>query len=172
MLKNIKFQKLLLEKSPRFRTFQDGFDEDDDYDYDYKDDDYLRKFDYDPELQDINDDDRITQEDEENNLESMIRVFLSARSIKSYVEYKNGEVIIYVFLNKKEKISNLTRIFDVILNHLSKDIFGIVDEDSLSDIETELYETKEGDHIFSFRFDLESEKYSSTEPKDYDDLPF
>jgi hypothetical protein len=191
MLKNIRFYKLLLEKN---RTFQDGYDDDYDdddlfpelrkdaqkypiasTDYNYDDDDYSTKYDDDDydyrTYQDDNDD--VTEEDEHQSLESMIRTFLSARQIKSYVEYKNGEVIIYIFLNKKEKISNLTKIFDVVLNHLSKDIFGIEDEESLSDIDTELYETKEGDHIFSFRFDLDSDdEGGKTRKQDYDDLPF
>jgi len=152
MITNIKFNKFILEKN---RTFQDGYDEDD---YDYDDDIYSSKY----------SDEDITDEEEDQNLEYLIRSFLSARNIKSYVDYKNDQVIIYIFLNKKEKISNLTKIFDIVTNHLAKDIFGITDEKHLSDIETELYESKEGEHIFSFTFFLDADSLDGDE----EDLPF
>jgi hypothetical protein len=152
IVSNVQINKIIHERN---RTYQDGYDEDDDdpdsdYRYDEDDDDYEYS-------------EEITQEDEEQNIESLIRVFLSARNIKSYVESNRGEVVVYIFLNKVEKISNLTKIFEIVLNYLSKDIF------QGHECETELYETKDGEHIFSFTFFLDSDGY---EMDDYEDLPF
>ena len=128
MVKNIKLMNILLETN---RTYQDGYD--DDF-YDSDSDNYDRYY------------DDISEEDEENNLEYLIRTFLSARGLKSYVETSGKDVVIYVYLQKKEKIRNLTKIFDVMINHMQVEMFEGYD------LETELYETKEGDNVLSFSF--------------------
>jgi hypothetical protein len=140
MIKNVKLMNILLETN---RTFQDGY-EDDDF---YSDSDY-------------NYSDEVSYEDEESNLEYLIRTFLTARGIKSYVESDGKDVSIYIYLQKKEKIRNLTKIFDVVVNHMKVEMFEGYD------LETELYESKEGDSIFSFTF------YADGSPDIDDDSPF
>lgn len=141
MIKNVKLMNILLETN---RTFQDGYEDDDFYD---------DKYDYDYS-------DEVSSEDEENNLQYLIRTFLSARGIKSYVETDGKDVSIYVYLQKKEKIRNLTKLFDVVINHMKVEMFEGYD------LETELYESKEGDSIFSFNF------YSEGFPETDFDAPF
>jgi len=147
MIKNVKLQNIILETN---RTFQDGYE--DDYE-----DDYFDQY----GKEDFIDDDEISEEEEEDNLGYLIRTFLSARGIRSYVETDGKDVIIYVYLNKKEKIKNLTKIFDVVVNNMKVQMF----EDY--DLETELYETKEGEHIFSFTFyadgSIDKDDYSDQE---------
>ena len=142
MIKNVKLMNILLENK---RTFQDGYDDDDFYNnpdsYEYSDDE-------------------ISYEDEESNLEYLIRTFLTARGIKSFVESDGKDVTIYIYLQKREKIRNLTKIFDVVVNHMKVEMFEGYD------LETELYETKEGDSIFSFTF------YAEGLPDTDDDYPF
>lgn len=148
MIKNVKLQNIILETN---RTFQDGYEDDyeDDYFDQYGKEDFI--------------DDEISEEEEEDNLGYLIRTFLSARGIRAYVETDGKDVIIYVYLNKKEKIKNLTKIFDVVVNNMKVQMF----EDY--DLETELYETKEGEHIFSFTFyadgsiDKDEDDYSDQE---------
>jgi hypothetical protein len=127
MIKNVKLMNILLENN---RTFQDGYEDDDFYD---------DKYDYDYS-------DEVSDDDEENNLQYLIRTFLNARGIKSYVETDGKDVSIYVYLQKKEKIKNLTKLFDVVINHMKVEMFEGYD------LESELYESKEGDSIFSFTF--------------------
>ena len=141
MIKNVKLMNILLETN---RTFQDGYDDDfyddvDKYSYDYED---------------------LSDDDEESNLEYLIRTFLTARGIKSYVESDGKDVSIYIYLQKKEKIRNLTKIFDVVVNHMKVEMFEGYD------LETELYESKEGDSIFSFTF------YADGSTDIDDDSPF
>jgi hypothetical protein len=147
MIKNVKLQNIILETN---RTFQDGYE--DDYE-----DDYFDQYGKEDSI-----DDEISEEEEEDNLGYLIRTFLNARGITSYVETDGKDVIIYVYLNRKEKIKNLTKIFDVILNNMKTQMF----EDY--DLETELYETKEGEHIFSFTFYADG----SVDKDDYSDVPF
>jgi hypothetical protein len=132
---------ILLENN---RTFQDGYEDDDFYDDDYNN---------------YGEND-LSSEDEESNLEYLIRTFLTARGIKSYVETSGKDVVVYVYLQKKEKIRNLTKIFDVMINHMQVEMFEGYE------LETELYETKEGDNIFSFSFFADGIK------DDYEDVPF
>ena len=141
MIKNVKLMNILLEVN---RTYQDGYDDD------FYDDDYNQ----------YGQDDDISSEDEESNLEYLIRTFLTARGIKSYVETDGKDVVIYVYLQKKEKIRNLTKIFDVMVNHMQVEMFEGYE------LETELYESKEGDNIFSFSF------YSDGVKEDDYDVPF
>jgi hypothetical protein len=142
MIKNVKIMNILLEDNNR--TYQDGYDDD------FYDDDYNQFDGYDD----------VSSEDEESNLEYLIRTFLTARGIKSYVETSGKDVVIYVYLQKKEKIRNLTKIFDVMINHMQVEMFEGYD------LETELYESKEGDNIFSFSF------YSDGVKEDDYDAPF
>lgn len=145
MIKNVKIINILLENN---RTYQDGYDDDDFYDSE------------DSNLYDKYDD--ISQEDEDNNLEYLIRTFLSSRGIKSYVETDQRDVIVYVYLKKEEKIRNLTKIFDVMINHMQKETLEGYD------LETELYESKEGDNILSFSFYADG----FSKDDDFSDVPF
>lgn len=144
MIKNVKLMNILLETN---RTFQDGY-EDSDF---YEDND--NNYDY-------NDSDEVSSDDEEGNLEYLIRTFLSARGIKSYIESDGKDVNIYIYLQKKEKIRNLTKIFDVVVNHMKTEMFDGYD------LEVELYESKEGDSIFSFSF------FADGIDREEDDYPF
>ena len=129
MINNVKLQNIILETN---RTFQDGYE--DDYE-----DDYFDQY----GKEDI---DEVSDEEEEDNLGYLIRTFLSARGITSYVESDGKDVTIYIYLKKREKIKSLTKIFDVVVNNMKTQMF----EDYY--LETELYETKEGAPIFSFTF--------------------
>jgi hypothetical protein len=146
MINNVKLQNIILETN---RTFQDGYE--DDYE-----DDYFDQY----GKEDI--DDELSEEEEEDNLGYLIRTFLSARGITSYVESDGKEVTIYVYLKKREKIKSLTKIFDVVVNNMKTQMF----EDY--DLESELYETKEGTPILSFTFYADG----SVDKDDYSDVPF
>lgn len=75
------------------------------------------------------------------NLCSLIRKFLKNSNLESIVEYKDGDITIYVFLDKKEKIGSFTTILET-LNKLHKDILPEYESS------VELYENIDKDPIF------------------------
>lgn len=71
------------------------------------------------DLEDILDDNDIDLEIE--NLCSLIRKYLKNSSLDSMVEYRDGEIEIYVFLSKKENIKSMRETLES-LKKLQKDI--------------------------------------------------
>ncbi len=79
------------------------------------------------------------------------------------VDYNGYDISIYSFPEKREKISSILKIFDIVYK-LKKDILPQYES------EFELYESKKGDPVFSFQFSYDSDGVSSGE--DLDDGPF
>jgi hypothetical protein len=94
-----------------WKLFKEKYDEVDDSDWDIEDDDYEPS---EEDLEDILDDNDIDLEIE--NLCSLIRKYLKNSDLSSLVEYKDGDLTIYIFLEKKEKIGLLTSILEVLKN--------------------------------------------------------
>jgi hypothetical protein len=95
--------------------------ETDDSDWEMEDDDFI-PFDQEPTEEDLDgilDDNDIDLEIE--NLCSLIRKFLKNSNLDSMVEYKEGEIEIYVFLSKKESIKSMRETMES-LKRLQKDI--------------------------------------------------
>jgi len=84
--------------------------------------------------------------DEEDHLCYLIRTFLNGNGITSSVERSDLDILVYVFLQRKEKFRNIVKTFDVVINKMKKDILPQYE------LEVELYESKQGIPILSFSF--------------------
>ena len=89
-------------------------------------------------------DDEVPNEDMEHLL-YLLRVLFKNSGVDADIESKDLDVSIYVVLNKKEKMSSILKVFDVV-QKLKKDILPQYDS------EFELWETKTGDPMLTFIF--------------------
>lgn len=113
-----------------WKLFNEKYEEIDDSDWNIEDDNYEPSSD---DLENILDDNEIDLEVE--NLCSLFRKYLKNSNLESLVEYKDGEISIYVFLDKKEKIGSFTNTMEI-LKKLHKDILPQYESN------VELYENK------------------------------
>lgn len=74
-----------------------------------------------------------------------IRKLFKIRGVDVQVNHEEFDIMVYVFLSKREKISSLLKSFDVV-KKLQKDIIPDYD------CEAELYENKKGFPILAFSF--------------------
>lgn len=133
MIKNLKIEKLLIE---RIDEFDDEFyDEFGDYRYEPVSDNR-----YDDE-EDYNDGDA----EEEDYLCYLIRSMFSNYDIEALVERNDLDITINIFLNKKEKMNNILKVFDIIYK-MRKDILPQYDS------QVELFETRAGEPVLCFEF--------------------
>ena len=128
ILKNIKLENLPVKENTRY--FEDDFYEDSDDDFNKYSDDG-------------EDDDG---EDEEDHLCYLIRSMFNNYGVSAYVERDDLDIILYIYLQKKEKMQNILRCFDIVTNKLKRDILPQYES------ELELYESKEGIPILQFSF--------------------
>ncbi len=119
-------------------------------DYDFEDDDddlygrpsYKSKSihsGYDPDV-----DDDLPADDMEHLL-YLLRSFFKQSGIDAEIEHKKLDIMAYVVLNKREKMSTILKVFDV-AKKLKKDILAQYDS------EFELWETKSGYPMLTFNF--------------------
>jgi len=118
-----------------WKLFKEEYEEIDDSDWNIQDDDYEPS---EEDLAEVLDESEIDLEIE--NLCSLIRKYLKNSNLESLVEYKEGEITIYVFLDKKEKIGSFTMILEI-LKKLHKDILPEYESS------VELYENKSKEPI-------------------------
>jgi hypothetical protein len=143
MIKNLKIEKLIIERIDEFDDeFYDEFG-------DYR---------YEPISNDRYDEEDVDEDDEEDYLCYLIRSMFSNYDIEALVERKDLDITINVFLQRKEKMANILKIFDIIYK-MRKDILP----EYYSQIE--LFETRMGEPVLCFEFknELEGKK---------DGLPF
>lgn len=126
ILKNIKLENLPVKENTRY--FEDDFYED-------SDDDFNKYSDGEDDSQ-----------DEEDHLCYLIRSMFNNYGVSAYVERDDLDIILYIYLQKKEKMQNILRCFDIVTNKLKRDILPQYES------ELELYESKEGIPILQFSF--------------------
>jgi hypothetical protein len=147
-----EFMKLELEKDKgyiswrkyldNFNRFNESLDDWDEYQYkpikgDYQEEEFEQ------------DDEK--GEGEMGELAYWIRQMFKSKKIESVVESDNYDLISYIFLQKRERVSKILGIFEVI---------GKIKTDLLTyyGVEFELYENKEGYPIFKFSFCWDNDK--------------
>lgn len=146
-LKNIQLLKLLKE-APDNRTFQDGYDDSDEFEYE---EEFGKE--YDGSDEDDSDDDG-------DHLCYLIRSMFNNYGLSTSVERDDLDISVYVYLQRKEKMKNILKAFDVVYK-MRKDILPQYQS------EFEMYESKQGLPILSFDF-----YYSEKEEDDEDENPF
>lgn len=151
-----EFIKMELEKSrgygyyrkylDSFNKFNEAWDDLDDWnEYQYKP---TKKGYQEEEFEKEQEDDR--GEGEMGELAYWIRQMFKANKIESTIETENYDLIAYIFLSKREKMSNLLNIFEVI-DKIKKDLL------TTYSAEVELYENKEGYPVLKFTFSYDAE---------------
>ena len=151
-----EFIKMELEKSKgygyyrkyldSFNQFNEAWDDLDDWnEYQYKP---TKKGYQEEEFEKEQEDDR--GEGEMGELAYWIRQMFKANKIESTIETENYDLIAYIFLSKREKMSNLLNVFEVI-NKIKKDLL------TTYSAEVELYENKEGYPVLKFTFSYDAE---------------
>ena len=151
-----EFIKMELEKSrgygyyrkylDSFNKFNEGWDDLDDWnEYQYKP---TKKGYQEEEFEKEQEDDR--GEGEMGELAYWIRQMFKANKIESTVESENYDLIAYIFLSKREKMSNLLNVFEVI-DKIKKDLL------TTYSAEVELYENKQGYPVLKFTFSYDAE---------------
>lgn len=134
MIKNLKIEKYVINE--RIGEEEDFSDEFDDYKYEpldgYDDSDY-----------------EVTDEDEEDHLCYLIRSMFNNYGLNVSVERNDLDITINLFLERKERMKNILKAFDVVYK-MRKDILPQYDS------QMELFETKSGHPVLSFEFYYDS----------------
>jgi hypothetical protein len=91
------------------------------------------------------DDDLDTTSEDMENLLYLLRTLFKSSGVDIEIENKGLDIIIYSVLNKRQKMSSILKIFNVV-KKLKTDILPQYDS------EFELWETKTGDPMFTFNF--------------------
>jgi len=164
-----EIMKLELEKSKgygylrkyldNFNKFNEAWDDESSID-DWKEYQYKpTKGGYQEEEYEKDDDER--GEGEMGELAYWIRQMFKSNKIDSTIETDNYDLISYIFLQKRERISKILNVFEVI---------GKIKTDLLTHygVEFELYENKEGYPIFKFAFSWDNDK--SEDDNDGDEI--
>ena len=161
---NVPLSVLKDEEAARIANMMD----DDDYDDEDEEDDDLDEEDYDEHGLDktgvfdsqeerkkskIEFDEAYTEDDLEadmQNLSYLIRQLFKNTNIEVDVDYDGLDIKLYIFLNRREKMKNLLKTFDVVFK-LKKDILPQYHA------EVELYESKAKNPVLCFGFDYVAE---------------
>jgi hypothetical protein len=142
------------------QIFENDNDENlDEFEYEIQGDDE----DYD--IDEIDDEDEIQVQDEDediddmDHLKSLLRSFFRNSNLDVSIEHKKLDLMIYVYLENKEKLKKITRAFEI-AKKLKKDILAHYES------EFELWETKSGEPllIFNFFYDDKYEYYNGKSP--------
>lgn len=131
----------------KLKSYKQLLEEIDPLDWSESDDDLFGRPSY--PSKDDDDDDDIPSEDMENLL-YLLRTLFKNSGVEADIESKGLDIMIYVVLNKKEKISSIIRVFDV-AKKLKKDILPQYDS------EFELWETKKSEPMLTFTFTYDGE---------------
>lgn len=138
MIKNLKIEKYVINEKISEEEFYD------DEGFDYGDNEHEHY--------------GITDEDEEDHLCYLIRSMFNNYGLNVSVERNELDITINLFLERKERMKNILKAFDVI-HKMKKDILPQYDS------QMELFETKSGYPVLSFEF------YYGSGDKD-DNAPF
>jgi len=133
MIKNLKIVKYKINED--IEEEEDFSDEFNDYKYE--------PLDYDDYSEDISD------EDEEDHLCYLIRSMFNNYGLNAQVERNDLDLTINIFLERKERMKNVLKVFDVVYK-MRKDILPQYDS------QMELFETKSGYPVLSFEFYYDS----------------
>ena len=125
----------------------------------FEDDDFMAKYggpeedseeddhNYDP-YDDNEDDEEVGVPDEMENLCYLLRKFFSMSRLEAEVTYSDSIIDIFVFMEKKEKMSTLLRCFELV-DKLKRDTLqGYYSE-------FEIWENKNGYPVFNFKFSMD-----------------
>jgi hypothetical protein len=123
----------------------------------FEDDDFMAQYggpdpsddmeQYDPYEDDYSEEDS-DMPDEMENLCYLLRKFFSMSRLEAEVSYSDGIIDIFVFMEKKEKISSLLRCFELV-NKLKRDTLQGYHS------EFEIWENKNGYPVFNFKFSMD-----------------
>jgi len=133
----LKNYKELFEK---YESYDDEDDFDDEDDLDDEDDDYYGR----PSYSTKDESDDVISSDMEHLL-YLLRTFFKNSGVEVQMQNKGLDISIVSVLNKKEKISGVIKVFDVI-KKLKRDILPQYDS------EFEMWETKDGRPLLTFNF--------------------
>lgn len=107
-----------------------------------------------------------TTSDEMENLLYLLRTLFKNGGVDAEFENKGLDIMVYVVLNKREKMSSVLKVFDLV-KKLKKDILPQYDS------EFELWETKGGEPMLTFNFMYEGSdgdpNFDGNKPFDGDD---
>lgn len=126
----------MMKKINTYKSFNESWEEEDDD----IDDSYEQSFD------EIEEEDHSFDSDMTYLCDTIQSLFENS-GFSVDTDYDNLNITVFVFLNKVEKIKNMTKVFDV-ANKLKKDILPQYES------EFELYENKEGYPIICFGFNF------------------
>lgn len=103
--------------------------------HNYSDNDYM------------NDNSEEIEDDDMNHLYYLLRTYLRQKGIDAQIDNKGLDITIYVILNKKEKMKSILNVFSSMKDMRSQIL-------QQYDSEFELWETKTGDPMLTFIFEL------------------
>lgn len=144
---NIKTQTIKITEAENWDDYEDYYD-------DFYDDGPNKR--YGKLGKDFFDDtEKVDDEDEKDNLAYQIRKILSIYGITGEVEFEEDYgLCIRIYLKRKEKMGDIIKSFDVVVNKVKKQIL------SQYESEVELYETTKGLPVLEFSFYLSSSSES------------
>lgn len=128
----------------KFEQYESPWEDDESY---YHDDDYLFGRPNYPKKDSKKDDFELSEEQNEDleHLMDLLRTYFENQGVEVEVENENLDIIISTYLRKKEKLKNITQIFNIV-KKVKKDILPQYDS------EFELWETKDKSPILCFKF--------------------
>jgi len=136
-----------LKKWKQFEDYDDPYDDDESY---YHDDDYLFGRPY-YSSKDISKDKKKNKfddgydDDDINQLLDLLSNYFENQGVDIQLEHDGLDITIYHILNKKDKLSTVTKVFNIV-KKVKKDILPQYDS------EFELWETKDKLPILNFTF--------------------
>lgn len=147
----------------KIRSYKQVFERDIDSEYDPKDDflfpksrnQYGSKYEDDEDFEQKKDDIDYENDDDVQHLLYLLREMFKNVGVSVDVEASSDDISITAFLNRRGKLSDVIKIFEVV-KKLKKDILGQYDS------QFELWETKKGDPRITFEFSLEGEDGDTT----------
>ena len=139
MIRNLKIEKILIKEETEWDDSRNYSDDEDFSDWDPSKDDEEEE-----EGGEVYSNEE-ENSDEEDHLCYLIRSMFTNYGITAQVDRDELDLSVYIFLEKKEKMKNILKAFDVVYK-LKKDILPQYDS------EMELYESKQGYPIFKFDF--------------------
>lgn len=134
MIKNLKFKTISIIDEKTEWDDSRNYSDDEDY-IDWNSSNYRNK--------DVDSSD--SDSSEEDHLCYLIRTMFTNYGITAQVDRDELDIAVYIILDKREKMKNILKSFDVVYK-LKKDILPQYES------EMELYESKEGLPILSFQF--------------------
>lgn len=151
----IKSYKQVLEREG-FDDIDTAYDPKDDFLFSKSRNQYGSKYEDDEDFEQKKDDGIDYENDDDvQHLLYLLREMFKNVGVSVDVEATSDDISITAFLNRRGKLSDVIKIFEVV-KKLKKDILGQYDS------QFELWETKKGDPRITFEFSLEGEDGDTT----------